>query len=134
MSQENVEIVRAAYRAFNEGGFGGEDSIRFLAPGFVFEEPPEQPAPRVAQGRDAAVEMFNQFDEAWEEHQSEIEQMRALDGERVLALTIEHFKGRDGIAIDQPCGSIFTIRDGEIMRMQCFWERKNALEAAGLSE
>jgi ketosteroid isomerase-like protein len=49
-------------------------------------------------------------------------------------LSIERFRGRDGIEIDQPCGTIFTFRDGKIARMQSFWDRENALEAAGLSE
>ena len=42
-------------------------------------------------------------------------------------LTIEHFRGRDGIEIDQPSGTIFTLRGGKIARMQSFWERENAL-------
>ena len=111
MSQQNVAIIRQA-----------------------IEEPPEQPAPRVAQGREAVAELFEQFDEAWEEHRSTPEELRALDDERVLALTIEHFRGRDGITVDQPCGTLFTLRGGKIVRMQSFWERKSALAAAGLSD
>ena len=78
--------------------------------------------------------MFEQFDAAWEEHQSELEEVRALDRERVLVLSIEHFRGRDGIEVDQSGGAIFTLRDGKIVHLQSFWERASALEAAGLSE
>jgi ketosteroid isomerase-like protein len=99
----------------------------------VFEEPPEQPAPRVARGRDAAAELFGEFDAAWEEHRSELEEVRALDPERVLVLSIEHFRGRDGIEVDQPAGAIFTLRDGRIVRLQAFWDRASALGAAGAS-
>ena len=77
--------------------------------------------------------MFSQFDDAWEEHRSRPDEMREIDDERVLLLSLEHFRGRDGIEIEQPCGTIFTIRDGKIGRMQCFWEQATALEAAGLS-
>ena len=55
-----------------------------------------------------------------------------IDDERVLVLSIEHFRGRDGIEVAQPCGAIFTLRDGKVTRMQPFWERENALEAVGL--
>jgi ketosteroid isomerase-like protein len=78
--------------------------------------------------------MFSQFEEAWEEHHTESEELRAIDDERVLVLSIEHFRGRDGIEIEQPCGTIFTLRGGKIVRMQSFWDRQNALEAVGLRE
>jgi ketosteroid isomerase-like protein len=134
MSEENVEIVRRATEAFNEGGLASQEAEDFFDDAVVFEEPPEQPAPRVVRGREAAVEMFRQFDEAWEEHRSDPEEIREIDKERVLLLSIEHFRGRDGIVVDQPCGTIFTLADGKIARMQPFWDRENALEAAGLSE
>ena len=74
-----------------------EAARRFFAPDGVFEEPPEQPTPSVAEGRDAAVRLFEQFDELWEEHRSEVEEIRAVDDDRVLLLSIEHFRGRDGL-------------------------------------
>lgn len=133
MSQENLEIVRRAVQAFNEVGMA-EAALRFFDTSAVFEEPPEQPSPTVAQGRDAAVRTFRQFEEAWEEHRSEPEEIRIVDDERVLVLSIEHFRGRDGIEISQPCGSLFTVRDGKIVRLRSFWERENALRAAGQQE
>ena len=133
MSEENVEIVRRSVEAFNEVGMA-ESALRFFDPDGVFEEPPEQPAPTVAEGRDAAVEIFRQFEEAWEEHRSEPEEIRVIDEERVLVLSVEHFRGRDGLEITQPCGSIYTVRNGKIVRLQSFWERENALKALGLRE
>ena len=133
MSQENVEIVRRSVEAFNDVGMA-EAALMFFDPGAVFEEPPEQPSPTVAEGRDAALEIFRQFEEAWEEHRSEPEEIRIIDAERVLVLSVEHFRGRDGLEIAQPCGSIFTVRDGKIVRLQSFWERETALGAAGLQE
>ena len=134
MSEENVEIVRRFGQAFNEGGFGSEVTMGFFHPAGVFEEPPEQPGAGVARGRESVSRMFTKFDEAWEEHRSDTEEVRVIDDERILVLTIEHFRGRNGIEIDQPSGTIFTLRGGKIARMQSFWERKNAFDAAGLSE
>jgi ketosteroid isomerase-like protein len=133
MSQRNVETVRSLYESFNEAGFAAESSLEFCDADIVFEEPPEQPAPRIARGLDAAVELFRRFDDAWEVHRSDPEEIRAIDDARVLVLSIEHFRGRDGIEVDQPCGTILTLRDGAVVRIQSFWERENALEAAGLS-
>ena len=133
MSQENVEILKRLSEAFNEVGMA-EAMRRFFAADGVFEEPPEQPSPTVAEGRDAAVRAFAHFEDAWEEHRSEPEEFRAIDEERVLALSIERFKGRDGLEIAQPCGTLYTLRDGKITRMQSFWDRENAFTAAGLRE
>lgn len=107
MSHENAEIVRRATDAFNDVGMA-EAARR--------------------------VRLFEQFDELWEEHRSEAEEIRVVDDERVLLLSIEHFKGRDGLEIAQPSGSVYTFRDGKIVRLQAFWERENALKAAGLAE
>ncbi len=134
MSQENVDTTRRAINAFNEHGFDSEWSLRFLDESFVFEEPPEQPAPRVARGREAAVEMYAQFDEAWEAHTSDPQEVIAVDDERVLVLSVERFRGRDGIELTQPCGNLFTLRSHKIIRMQSFWEQATALHAAGLGE
>jgi ketosteroid isomerase-like protein len=134
MSEENVEIVRQLVEAFNEGGMGAEATLSFFAADAVFEEPPEQPGPRVAHGRESVGLMFTQFDEAREKHQSHPDEIRAIDDERVLLLSLEHLRGRDGIELDQSAWTIFTLRGGKIVRMQPFCDRVNALEAAGLSE
>ena len=134
MSQRNVEIVQRLTESFNKSGIGSEETLSFFDAAAVFEEPPEQPAPRTAHGREEIARMFGEFDSAWEDHQSRTDEIRVIDDERVLVLSVEHFRGRDGIEIDQPAGGIFTLRGGKIVRMQSFWERATALEAAGVSE
>ena len=134
MSRENVELIQRANEVFNEAGMGADETLSFFAADAVFEEPPEQPSPTVAEGRDAIGRVFGQFDEAWEEHRSEVEEIRVLDDERLLVLSIEHFRDRDGIEIAQPCGTLFTLREGKIARMRSFWERENAFAAAGARE
>jgi len=132
MSRENVEIIQRLAEVSREVGPGGEATLSFFDLGVVFEEPPEQPTPTVVEGREAALRTFRQFEDAWEEHRSDAEDIRVIDERRVLLLSVEHFRGRDVLEISQPCGTIFTLRDGKITRMQSFWERENALEAAGL--
>jgi ketosteroid isomerase-like protein len=45
MSQENVELVRRATEAWNEGG--PESVKQFVAEDFEFHDPPSLPDPRV---------------------------------------------------------------------------------------
>ena len=134
MSEENVEIVRQAVEEFNELGFDGIGVSELIADDFEFHEPPEQPAPRVARGREEVRKLAGEFDAAWAEHQSDPEEIRAVGPDKVLLISLERFKGRDGIKVEAPFAAIFTLRDGKIMRWQAFWDRQKALEAAGLSE
>jgi ketosteroid isomerase-like protein len=134
MSEENVKVLRRAVAAFNERGIGGAVTDELFADDVEFHEPPEQPAPRSARGREEIRQLFGEFDAAWAEHKSEPEEFRILDDDRVLVLSVERFKGRDGMAIDAPGAAIFTVRGGKIVEWQAFWDRARALEAAGLSE
>ena len=129
-----MEILRRAAEMFNEVGIAGTVTAELFADEVEFHEPPEQPAPRSARGREEVRQLFGEFDAAWVEHKTEPQEFRALDDERVLVLSVERFKGRDGIAIDAPGAAIFTVRDGKIVDWRAFWDRQSALEAAGLSE
>ena len=133
MSQENVEIVERLVRRFNEQGIEAAGA-EYLADNVEFHEPPEQPGARVARGREATVEFFADFDAAWEQHRSDPEEIRALGADQVLLLSVERFRGRDGIEVAQPAGTIFTLREGKVVLWQAYWTRETALGAAGLSE
>ena len=132
MSEDNVEIVRRSVDAFNEGGL--EAAAKFAHPEIEFQEPPTQPAPRTARGQAAMEETWASFEAAWEEHQTEVKEVRELTEDAVLLSSVEHFRGRDGMEISAPCWTIYTFREGKIVKFRPFWEHAEALEAAGLSE
>jgi len=132
MSEENVEIVRRSVEAFNEGGL--EAVAEFAHPDIEFQEPPTQPAPRTARGQEAVTETWGSFDAAWDEHRSELKEVQELSEDEVLLSSVEHFRGRDGIEISAPCWTIYTFRDGKIVKFRPFWDRAQALDAARLSE
>jgi len=129
-----VETVRRAVERFNELGFDGFGTSDLVTDDVEFHEPPEQPAPRVARGREDVRKLGGEFDSAWEEHKSEPQEIRAVGADRVLLITVEHFRGRDGIEVEAPFASVFTLRDGKIARWQAFWDKQKALEATGLAE
>jgi ketosteroid isomerase-like protein len=131
MSQENVEIVRKAAEVFNAEGPEAAGR-KFFADDIEFRDPPESPSPRVARGREEVREQFTSFNEAWEEHRSEPQEIRAVGADKVLFVSIEHFTGRDGIEVRAPSAALFTLRDGKIIRWEAFWDKQQALEAAGL--
>ena len=53
--------------------------------------------------------------------------------DRVLVFSVEHFR-EGGDRTHAPAGSVFTLRRGKITRWQTFWDKQQALEAAGLKE
>jgi ketosteroid isomerase-like protein len=64
MSQENVEIVRAAFEAWNAGDM---DALREMHDPDVIARPPEGwPEPGPYAGREAVMRWFEQLRETWD--------------------------------------------------------------------
>ena len=101
---------------------------------FEFHEPPEQPGATVFRGREEARAGWARWAEAWTEQRSELIELRELDDGRILLFARQFLRGRDGIEVEQDGYGLFTIRDGKLLRWEAYWDRANALEAAGLSE
>ena len=133
MPEKNVQIIRRLVATYNESGFGAQATLAFFAESAVFEEPPEQPGATVVEGRDQVARTFGQFDEVWEEHRSNVEEVRVIDAERVLLLTVENFRGQEGMKVSQPSG--WSSHSGRQGRANAgLLEPESALKAAGLSE
>jgi ketosteroid isomerase-like protein len=64
-----------------------------------------------------------------------IEDLVAADDEQVMA--VAHLTGRgrgSGVPLDFRLANIFTIRGGRIVKVKEYFDRVQALEAAGLRE
>ena len=65
----------------------------------------------------------------WTDHKSEVEEIRAGREGRFLVLSREHFRGRDGLAVETEGASIVTVADGRITRLESYVsDRAGALE------
>jgi ketosteroid isomerase-like protein len=131
MSQENVEIVRAAIDAFNRGDL--DAMFQDMAPGFELDmSRAVGPVPghlRLDQARRNLVE----FAESWESLRIEPHEFIET-GDLVVVPHTLHVKGREGIEVVSRPTFVWTIRDGAIERVSMYQERQDALEAVGLSE
>jgi ketosteroid isomerase-like protein len=132
MSQENVEAIREAIEARNRGGW--EAMRPFADPGIEFHEPPTQPGAGVFVGIDAVRDALSAWSETWTDQLTIIDRIIQLDDGRVLCLTTEKLRGRDGIELEQEFAAIVTFREGKFSRWDAYWDRAEALQAAGLSE
>ena len=131
MSQPNVEILRRGYEASNRRDI--DAVLESLAPeieihlGGVF--PDLEP---VYRGHSGVRRWVEQTWEPWEE--LSIEPDRIIDlGPRLLVLAHFHAKGRDGIEAQRRVAHLWTMRDGQAIRMDAYSDQEDALEAVGLS-
>ena len=132
MSQENVEIVRRAFEAWNAGS---SDVLRELYdPNAIIvrglEGWPEGEEPAV--GREAVLRVFEEVREAWDA--DTLEPISLIDaGDRVVVRQKWHGVGQ-GPESTMECTVVFTLRKGKVFLMEYFWDHTEALSAVGLSE
>ena len=130
MSQENVEIVRAFYAAYNRGDL--DAVLKDLAPDFTLDWSRAMGPQRGVYGTDRVRQFFDDFAEIFEQRVEPDEFINV--GEHVVVPQTGYIRGRDGIEATARITLVWTIRDGAIVRLSMYQERQDALEAAGLSE
>jgi ketosteroid isomerase-like protein len=140
MSQENVELVRRAFEVFNRTYAAGTPDLSEL---LDFLDPDIEWVPIMAilegttyHGHEGMRQWIEEVKRDWVAFEPRPEEFRDLGDDRILALGAWRAQGRGGDALlDIPQAAwLIQIRNGKIVRLQTFTERKKALEAAGLSE
>ena len=131
MSRENVEIVRRMHRVV-----GTEAALDCFDPEVVLIPTPSGPdaaAPYV--GYDGLVAWVGDFREALGDFETYALEITDLGDSRVLAISVVHGEGRaSGIPFDFQSATVYTVRDGRIVRVEAYDTKVEALEAVGLSE
>jgi ketosteroid isomerase-like protein len=131
MSQENVELVRTYFKAWNAGDMEGVRELH--DPNAVMEVAPDWPESGPFVGRDAVMQQLDWVRDAFDRDSVEFLSDLVAVGDRVIVRTGWHGSGR-GPQSDMEWTNVFTIRDGRFINVQYFWDPAEALEAAGLRE
>jgi ketosteroid isomerase-like protein len=125
--EENVELVRAGYEAFNRRDFDsaleGADESTTWRPFFSVETD-------LLTGKEAIRAAWqNQADLL--DLRIEVEEVTALDEERVLAVArwIGHGPA-SGAVVEQTNAQVFTVVDGELRSVETYPSRDKAVSAA----
>jgi ketosteroid isomerase-like protein len=134
MSQENVEIVRDAFAAFDRGDI--EAVLRLCAEDILITQPAELPGASAQQrGHRGVLEAFAIFPEQWDDYRVEVLKIAAAPASKVIALTRSRGRGRQsGVEVDMEFSFVFTLRDARISEWRLFVREDEALKAAGLSD
>jgi ketosteroid isomerase-like protein len=134
MSQENVELVRSIYAAWERGDF---TSAEWAHPEIECVRA-DGPDPGTWTGVAGMVAAWREFMGAWEGYRIEVEEYRELDGERVLAFTRRSGRGQtSGLEIAQGSAkgaTLWHVRDGRVTKQVTYWDRDHALADLYLEE
>ena len=132
MSQENLELARAAYEAWNRGDL--DTTLRDCHHDVEFVQDSRIPGAVELDGRAAARAWLESFQETWEWFRISPERIEAV-GDRVLIVARISARGRMSEAeVEQRVGHVLTIREGQAVRWMSYAESADALEAVGLRE
>jgi ketosteroid isomerase-like protein len=133
MSQENVEIVRAAFDAFEQDNM--EAVLRFCDENIEITQAAELPGvSRYQHGHAGVRDAFAIWPELWDDFRVEV--LRMFDvGDHVVVATINRGRGKDsGVPVEMPFTFLFSLRTGKITEWRLFMREEEALRAVGLAE
>jgi ketosteroid isomerase-like protein len=144
MSEQNVEIVRRGYGAFDRSvelvraerfeEWEAMPEWELYDPDVVLEELAEIPDSDTYEGIAGLKRWFRAGAETFESIQWEPRGF-TTHGPHVLVDVHGRFRGAgSGVDVEQDLTHLFTLRSGRILRIRGFLDRAKALEAAGLSD
>jgi ketosteroid isomerase-like protein len=134
MSEENVQIVRKLFAAWNTGDRA--QVLELVDPEIVIDATRRVFNPTTYEGMEGVQRMLSDLDDVWDRFQAE-PSMEFIDaGERVVVVGRMRAKGKgSGVEVDRSFAGIWTIRGGRVIRWELGYEDpQTALEAAGLRE
>jgi ketosteroid isomerase-like protein len=132
MSQENVETVERAITAINERDIDG-----YLAccTADIQLKTPVSPVAGVYEGADGIRRIFADIEDAGPDFRLHPERFGGRGRRTSACFRVSDFsRARQWLSIPAENGNVYEFEEGKIRRVQIFFDRAEALEAAGLSE
>jgi ketosteroid isomerase-like protein len=132
MSEENVEIVRRGYPAWQRG----EPWAGFLDSEIEWDSSayPGLDMPVRGKGRENYLRLLDRYVRAWINYEATPAEL--IDaGDDVVAVQHETIRAREtAMPIERDLFVVWTMREGRAIRTRAYRTKREALEAARLSE
>ncbi len=92
------------------------------------------PEQQIYAGPEGAMQFMAEWADAWDNWEMEAEEY--IDaGERVVVIVNQRGRSKaTGIPVEMRFGQVWTLRDGQAIRMQLYADPDEAIKAVGLSE
>lgn len=127
MSQENVELVRRIYDAWERK----ESAREFIAADLEYVNPSYAVEPGVLRGRKSLALVRDTYTD----FELSVESLLDTDGDDVVVLAHYTASGPgSGVRVSGEHGYVWTVRDGVAVRFRWFQSHQEALEAGGLQQ
>jgi ketosteroid isomerase-like protein len=132
MSEENVELVRRGWAAYERGDLSGV--IALLSHEMVTYVVPPVPVAGTYHGPEGFLQLTIDWAEGFDDlvvtGQEFIEA-----GDQVVVRSLHKSRGASsGVPVETDLWYVFTVRDESVVRVDIFNEGREALKAAGLSD
>src|SRR4051794_17785929 len=128
MSEENVEVVRAASQAWNANDMDAFRDLHDL--GVMLRPESNWPEPGPCIGREAVMGFYQRMRETFDADVLEQTGGFSHGADRVVARWIWHGQGH-GPESSMEVTAIYTVRNGKVREVEYFWDHDEALEAVG---
>jgi ketosteroid isomerase-like protein len=123
---EDVERLRGAYEAFNEGGV--EAILERLAPDIQVRDRETAPDRQTRYGREGIKQLFDSYMEAFDALRLEPEEFIDAGGQVLVSLT-QRIRGKgSGAEVTGNIAHVWTMREGAVQRLRIFKDKDTALE------
>jgi ketosteroid isomerase-like protein len=133
VSQENVELAREAYDAYNRDGITG--ILRYLDPEVEWRNARESPDAGVFIGHEGVVEWQGMVDAGFKDMYFEPERIDNLAQGQVLVSVRFRFRApTSDVQVEVPFVHLMTWRDGKVTKFSMFTGKDEALAAAELAD
>jgi len=132
MSRDNVQFVLDSYARFNAGE--KEPGLWFFSEDAEYHAAREDPDAAVHRGIEAVRRQFASWFDAYPDLRVEPLEARGKDDVVFLWVRFSGHGGESGVPMEMELAHVITIRDGRAARVLEYFDRAEALEAAGLSE
>ena len=130
MSQENLERVERLYEHLNQGDI--DAALALLDRGVEWCTREDTPATEIAKGREGWRARWGDITGVLEEfHQEPTE---VIDAGEYVVVCVHQIARTQGVLIDQDEVHVFRLRDGLVIELREFREKRDALKAVGLEE
>ena len=136
MSQENVELVRRIFEAFNRGDIESGIELANTPPEFEFV-PSGALIPDLAsvqRGPEAFRRVVETFWAEFDDPRTELHELIDAGDQVFTSFTLRGRGKHSGVEASWEPLSVWTVRNRRLVRWLGFTDRAAALEAAGLSE
>ena len=134
MPSANLDLVRSIHARWERGDYSSAPSWADPEMELVFAD---GPTPGSWTGIESATSAWRDFLAAWKDWRAEVEEIRELDSERVLALTRRGGRGKtSGLDLGHmrsEGASLYHVRGGKVVRNVFYLDRDRALADLGLA-